>query len=95
MASNFRIYVQRNSNDLYIKLEGDFDGTSAHQLLNAMKENQRGVTKIFIDTSLLEYIYPFGRDVFHNNLKAVDVQRISLLFTDSALQPAQEGNGLY
>lgn len=96
MASNFRIYVQRNSNDLYIKLEGDFDGTSAHQLLNAMKENQRGVTKIFIDTSLLEYIYPFGRDVFHNNLKAVDVQRTSLLFTgDSTLQLAQEGNRLY
>ncbi len=31
MASNFRIYVQRNSNDLHIQLEGDFDGTSAHQ----------------------------------------------------------------
>ena len=93
MASNFRIYVQRNSNDLHIKLEGDFDGTSAHQLLNVMKENQPGVTKIFVDTSLLDYIYPFGRDVFHNNLKAVDVQRISLLFTgESALQPAQEGN---
>jgi len=95
MASNFRIYVQKNSNDLHIKLEGDFDGTSAHQLLNAMKENQCGVTKIFIDTSLVDYIYPFGRDVFHNNLKAVDVQRISLLFTgDSTLQPAQEGNRL-
>jgi anti-anti-sigma regulatory factor len=93
MASNFRIYVQRNSDDLHIKLEGDFDGTSACQLLNVMKENQSGVTKIFIDTSLLDYIYPFGRDVFHNNLKAVDVQRISLLFTgDSSLQPAQEGN---
>jgi len=90
MASNFRIYVQRNSNDLHIKLEGDFDGTSAHQLLNAMKENQRGVTKIFIDTSLLDYIYPFGRDVFHNNLKDVDAQRISFLFTgESALQLAQ------
>lgn len=54
MASNFRIYVQRNSKDFHIKLEGDFDGTSAHQLLNVMKENQRGVTKIFIDTSLLD-----------------------------------------
>ena len=96
MASNFRIYVQRNSNDLHIKLEGDFDGTSACQLLDVMKENQRGVTKIFIDTSLLDYIYPFGRDVFHYNLKAVDVQRTSLLFTgDSTLQPAQEGNRLY
>ena len=95
MASNFRIYVQKNSNDLHIQLEGDFDGTSAHQLLNAMKENQRGVTKIFIDTSLLDYIYPFGRDVFHNNLKAVDVQRTSFLFTgDSTLQPAQERNRL-
>ena len=93
MASNFRIYVQRKSNDLHIKLEGDFDGTSAYQLLNVMKENQRGVTKIFVDTRLLDYIHPFGRDVFHNNLKAVNAQRISLLFTgDSALQLAQEGN---
>jgi hypothetical protein len=36
MASNFKILVHRNSENLHLKLTGDFDGTSAQKLLNAL-----------------------------------------------------------
>ena len=38
MASNFKISVHRNSDSLDLKLMGDFDGTSACELLNVMME---------------------------------------------------------
>jgi hypothetical protein len=39
MASNFRIFAHRNSDSLHLKPAGDFDGTSAFELLdNGEKE---------------------------------------------------------
>jgi len=37
MAARFRISIHRNSENLHLKLMGDFDGTSAHELLNVLK----------------------------------------------------------
>ena len=39
MASNFTISVHRNSDQLDLRLMGDFDGTSACELLNALEKN--------------------------------------------------------
>jgi len=46
MASNFSIFFHRNSDNLYLKLMGDFDGSSAHQLINILKEQNGNVNKI-------------------------------------------------
>jgi len=95
MASNFKISVHRNDNNLHLKLAGDFDWTSAHQLLNLLKENNHGIMRVFIHTSSLKQIHPIGRDVFHKNFDAMSGQHISLLFTgDSAVQLAPEGSTL-
>ena len=45
MASNFSIFFHRNSDNLYLKLMGDFDGSSAHQLINILKEQTETSTK--------------------------------------------------
>jgi len=37
MANNFRISVHRSSENLHLKLMGNFDGISAHELLNVLK----------------------------------------------------------
>jgi anti-anti-sigma regulatory factor len=95
MASNFKISAHRNDNNLHLKLAGDFDGTSAHQLLKILEKNRRGITRVFIHTSSLKQIHPFGRDVFHKSFDAMSGQHISLLFTgDSAVQLAPEGSTL-
>ncbi len=38
MASNFGISINRNSDNLHLKLFRNFDGISAHELLNALKK---------------------------------------------------------
>jgi len=68
MASNFRIAVHRNSNSLDLKLMGDFDGTSASELLNVLEEKCNSVDRVLINTSGLKEIYPFGQDTFQNSL---------------------------
>nr|CBX29619.1 unknown protein [uncultured Desulfobacterium sp.] len=36
MASNFKIEVFRNSENVHLKLFGDFDGNSAYELVNTI-----------------------------------------------------------
>ncbi len=81
MASNFRISTHRNNDNLHLKLMGDFDGSSACQLLNVLKKTSNSVYKIFIHTGSLNTIYPFGRDTFRRNLGDLDGNSIHLLFT--------------
>ncbi|MDH4206710.1 MAG: hypothetical protein OEV45_14400 [Desulfobacteraceae bacterium] len=80
MASNFRILFHRNSDNLHLKLMGDFDGSSAHQLINILKEQNGNVSKIFIHTCNLSSMDPFGLDVFQ---KSSSVNKLSdrLTFT--------------
>ena len=39
MASNFRLFLHETGDSLHLKLYGDFDGSSAHELINALKKN--------------------------------------------------------
>ena len=68
MANNFRITLHRKSDNLWIQLAGDFDGSSAYELLNTVQENLNKAACIFIDTGRLKKIYPFGREVFGHHL---------------------------
>jgi hypothetical protein len=82
MASNFRISAHRNSENLHLKLTGDFDGSSAMQLINVLKKNaNNGVYKVIIHTSCLNDIYPFGLNTFHKNLHGLNGNTGRLLFT--------------
>lgn len=81
MASNFKIVIHRNSDNMHLKLMGDFDGSSAHQLLNLLTKNGLATSKIFIHTSALKSIVPFGRDVFHSNLDLLKGKPLHFVFT--------------
>jgi hypothetical protein len=81
MAPNFRISIHRNSDNLHLKLIGDFDGTSAYELLNVLKKNCNGVCRVIIHTSCLKNIYPFGREVFRRNLSELNNHRTRMMFT--------------
>ena len=65
MASNFGIGIQKNSNGFGLKLAGDFDGTSAYELIYAIKKLPEDTVAISIYTNGLKNIHPFGLDVFH------------------------------
>ncbi len=68
MASNFQIITHRKKENLHMKLMGDFDGSSAMELLYVIKKTCLSATKVFIDTSRLNHIEPFGLDVLRHNL---------------------------
>ena len=39
MASNFQIYSFKTRDSLHLKLAGDFDGSSAYELINTLTEH--------------------------------------------------------
>jgi hypothetical protein len=80
MASNFGILTRRKNDSLNLKLIGDFDGNSACELLNLLKEKCDGVKKVVIHTSGLKDIYPFGKDTFQNNLYTLKDKRVRFVF---------------
>ena len=80
MAANFRISVHRSSDTLHLDVMGDFDGTSACELLNALEESSDSVTRVFINTSGLKDVYPFGVDTFQKSLYLLKDRQFRLLF---------------
>jgi hypothetical protein len=93
MASNFKIFIERNGDNLHLKLRGDFDGTSACELLNVLNEKCGGGDKIFIHTGGLKEIYSFGRETFQNNFYTLKGHVFHLQFTGrNAAQVAPEGS---
>ena len=80
MAHNFRIIIHRKIDSIYIRLIGDFDGSSAFELLNALWENLNSNQSILIDTQNLKEVYPFGREVFYHNFLRIKNQRIRIRF---------------
>ena len=80
MAQNFKISTHRTIDNLYIRLVGDFDGSSAFELLNALWENLNGAKIILIDTYNLKEVYPFGREVFYYNFSKIKNQQKRIRF---------------
>jgi hypothetical protein len=70
MALNFKILNYQNNNNLHLKLVGDFDGSSAFELIHALKERSPKVEKIIVHTDGLSSIHPFGLCVFQKNYPA-------------------------
>ena len=81
MTSNFGIAIHRDSDNVHLKLIGDFDGASAFTLLKTLKRNCRKASKVFIHCDCLKEIHPFGVAVFHHNLDALKGQSIRMVFT--------------
>ena len=80
MASNFQIYSFKTRDSLHLKLAGDFDGSSAYELINTLTEHGKGFYEIFIDINDLKLIHPFGRDVFQKNLRSSSKLYRNLVF---------------
>jgi hypothetical protein len=80
MATNFRIYISKHKGAHHIKLVGDFDGSSAFELVNMLESNSGKSGKITVDTSGLFSVLPFGVDVFKKNF-ALNKRLYGVAFT--------------
>jgi hypothetical protein len=52
MASNFRAVVSREGGTLHLTLEGDFDGSSALELIAVLLENCSSASRVMIHTKV-------------------------------------------
>ena len=80
MASNFFIYSYKTKDSLHLKLNGDFDGSSAHELINILNQAVSSFWEIFIDTNGLKTIHPFGRAVFEKSLRFFNKKLSNFIF---------------
>ena len=71
MALNFKLSLHETSGSIHLKLSGDFDGNSAHELIKAIQEHASKSNQVIIHTENLNHIDSFGIDVFKNNLRSL------------------------
>ncbi len=80
MASNFHVFSNQNRDSLHLHMYGDFDGTSAHELIDALAKQGEDYYEVFIDTSDLNAVHPFGIDVFQKKVNLLAKNNINLIF---------------
>lgn len=78
MSTNFRIQFKKSKGNLHIQPKGDFDGSSAWELINLIHDQYDGKGRVFIDTRNLGQIHPFGCNTFQCrlNLGATPADRL-------------------
>ncbi|MCF8143630.1 MAG: hypothetical protein K9N21_06885 [Deltaproteobacteria bacterium] len=87
MAYNFRILTHQNSENVHLKLMGDFDGSSACELLNALKTYSNRANRVFIHTDGLKDVDVFGKLVFQSDFSEISQQPGGFVFTGEKLAP--------
>lgn len=81
MATNFRIVIHRNSDNLHLKLAGNFDGSSACELIHTMASKSSKNGKIFVHTANLSSIHPFGKALFKERARGYLKRANNITFT--------------
>lgn len=67
-----------------MKLAGDFDATSAYELIYAIKTLPGDPRQVHICTKGLATIHPFGLDVFHRFMSSRYSRSTKMVFTGKA-----------
>ncbi len=82
MARNFRVCAKEiDKQSLALKLFGDFDASSACELIHVLTEIVQKYYKIVIDTDGLITINMFGFDVFHPRMDRLNKKRTNIEIT--------------
>ncbi|MBF0377735.1 MAG: HD-GYP domain-containing protein [Desulfamplus sp.] len=70
MNTSFEIESRISNGNLHLYPKGDFDGSSACELLNFIHDRYSGKGKVFIDTNHLHRLCSFGCDTFRCGLNS-------------------------
>jgi len=68
MSSNFHVEFEKSNGNLLVRPSGDFDGSSAWELVNLLHEQYDGHGQVYIETDNLTVLCPFGCSTFHCRL---------------------------
>ncbi|HKZ17530.1 MAG TPA: hypothetical protein VJ161_08735 [Geobacteraceae bacterium] len=78
MSVNFSIEHRKSKGNLHVRPRGDFDGSSAFELVNLLHEKYDGEGRVIIYTRGLCRVYPFGCSTFQDrlNVRIVPAEQI-------------------
>lgn len=96
MARNFKIHTHRNGDSIHLDLMGDFDGSSAYELVELLRNKTHENSRVFIHTNALKEIHPFGRNVFLSNFDSMSDNCGNVLFMgEHAKELSPEGRTIH
>ena len=72
MSTDFQMNYHHNKDNLHVKMQGIFDGNSAHELLNLFLREYRCGGRVFVDTAGVSEVLPFGSKVLQARLCQTD-----------------------
>lgn len=78
---NFKISAKQDKESLNLFLQGDFDGSSAQELLYTLRNLSTESKHIVVKTENLNRLLPFGLNVFRYNLGVLKERAERFLFT--------------
>ncbi len=82
MAVNFRVRTKEVSNQsLALQLFGDFDASSAFELINILDESVKKSRRLAINTDGLKTVYEFGINVFLPQMFKLNNSRVDIKVT--------------
>lgn len=71
MAANFKIQVEKKKGSSHFYLSGDFDGSSACELVNTVKEKGAPDCRVTIHIGGIKRLAPFGEAVLDNRFQEI------------------------
>ncbi|WP_155324243.1 hypothetical protein [Desulfosarcina ovata] len=77
---NFQITCKRENGNLHVAPVGDFDGSSAWELIHLLDQQYDGQGQVHIDTGRLRNLCPFGCNTFQCKFYLSRVPAHRLLF---------------
>ena len=80
MSTDFQMNYHHNKDNLHVKMQGIFDGNSAHELLNLFLREYRCGGRVFVDTAGVSEVVPFGSKVLQARLCQTPVPASQLFF---------------
>ena len=64
MSRNFKVETRYDRDAVHLRLAGEFDGSSACELLNTLNKLARVAKRVVVDTTSLTTVHDFGRGIF-------------------------------
>jgi len=80
MSNNFRVEHKKSNGNLHLRPKGDFDGSSAWDLIHLMREKYDGKGRVFIDTKDLQDVHSSGCSTFRCRFQQGGVPADCLFF---------------
>lgn len=68
MNTNFHLAFRKENGNLHVIPRGDFDGSSASELVNLLHDQYDGKGRVFIETNQLRRMHAFGCSTFQCRL---------------------------